>query len=54
MEGYLALFSAVMFIIGVYSFIATLLILRHFRKLGNVNDETDGPLICVIIPARNE
>ncbi len=54
MEGYLALFSAVMFIIGVYSFIATLLNLRHFRKLGNVKDETDGPLISVIIPARNE
>ena len=51
---YLVLFAAFMLIIGVYAMATTLLNLRHFRKLGNVDDMTDGPLISVIIPARDE
>ena len=54
MTVYLKVFSVLMLIVGLYSIITTLLNLRHFKRLGNVKDDTDGPLISVIIPARNE
>ncbi len=54
MSTYLAIYAALMAIIGIYSMLTTLLNLRHFRKLGNVKDHTEGPLISIIIPARDE
>ncbi len=54
MEIYLAIFSAFMLVIGLYAMITTLLNLRLFRKLGDVEDKTEGPLISIIIPARDE
>ena len=54
MDAYLAIYASFMMIIGVYSMATTLLNLRHFNKLGNVKDSVDGPLISVIIPARDE
>ena len=54
MSTYLAIYAALMAIIGIYAMLTTLLNLRHFRKLGNVKDSVDGPLISVIIPARDE
>ena len=54
MELYLNILSALMLIVGVYSLAATLLNIRHFRKLGRAGNETEGPLVSVVIPARNE
>ena len=54
MSTYLAIYAALMAIIGIYAMLTTLLNLRHFRKLGNVKDHTEGPLISIIIPARDE
>ena len=54
MRIYLLIFSILMAIVGLYAMITTLLNLRHFKKLGNVIDKNTGPLISVIIPARNE
>ena len=54
MALYLQIFSVIMLIVGIYAMAATLLNLRHFKKLGNVKDETEGPLISIVIPARNE
>lgn len=54
MELYLRIFSIIMFIVGIYAIIATLLNLRHFRKLGSIKERTNGPLISIVIPARNE
>ena len=54
METYLYIFSILMALIGVYALIATLLNLKHFKKLGAVVDKTTGPLISIIIPARDE
>ena len=51
---YITIYVSFMLIIGLYAMVTTLLNLRHFRKLGNVRDTTEGPLISVIIPARNE
>ena len=51
---YLGIYAAFMAVIGVYAMITTLMNLRHFRKLGDVEDQTEGPLISVIIPARDE
>ena len=54
METYLWIFASAMIIIGVYAMFATLMNLRHFHRLGKASDETSGPLISVVIPARNE
>ena len=54
MSTYLAIYAMLMAVIGIYAMLTTLLNLRHFRKLGNVKDHTDGPLISIIIPARDE
>ena len=54
MITYLAIYAILMAIIGIYAMLTTLLNLRHFRRLGNVNEHTDGPLISIIIPARDE
>ncbi len=54
MELYLRIFAPIMLFIGIYAIVTTLLNLRHFRKLGNVEDKTEGPLISIVIPARNE
>ena len=54
MAAYLWVFALAMAFIGIYALFNTMMNLRHFRKLGNVEDASDGPLISVIIPARNE
>ncbi len=54
MITYLRIFSFAMCALGIYAILTTLLNQRHFRKLGNVKTMLEGPLISIIIPARDE
>ncbi len=54
MGVYLSIYAALILIIGIYAMLTTLLNIRHFNKLGRVKDSVEGPLISVIIPARDE
>ena len=51
---YLHILVIMMVVLGIYSLVTTLLNLRHFKRLGTVKDQNDGPLISIVVPARNE
>lgn len=54
MDVYLYVFMAIMLVVGCYALLTTLLNIKHFKKLGNVQDLHDGPLVSVVVPARDE
>lgn len=54
---FLKIYSLVILVIGLYSIITTLLNIRYFRRIADVEIKTTGediPLVSIIIPARNE
>ena len=54
MEIWLSLYIALMSILGIYGIVNVILNLIYFHIMGKAEKHTDGPLISVVIPARNE
>ena len=54
MDIWLGIYASLMMILGVYAIVNITLNLLYFKKLDRVEDRNDGPLISVVIPARNE
>ena len=54
MEIWLSLYAALMIILGAYAMINIILNLFYFKRMGKVEEKTDGPLISIVIPVRNE
>ncbi len=54
MQIYLLIFGSVMLVAGIYAFLVVQLNGRHFRKHVPATLIKDGPLISVVVPARNE
>ena len=54
MDLYLKIYGIVMLLVGLYTFMVVSLNRRHFRKFMPKELMKDGPLISVVVPARNE
>ncbi len=54
METWITVYAIVMLILGLYAIINTLLNLLSSRRLGKGEIRTEGPLISIVIPVRNE
>ena len=54
MELWLSIYAVLMAILGLYSAVNITLNLLYFRRLGKVSRKDEGPLISIVIPARNE
>ena len=54
MELWIKIYSIVMIVIGAYAIINVLLNLFYCHKFEKTEERTEGPLISIVIPARNE
>ena len=54
MDIWLSIYAFLMAVLGIYSVINVLLNLIYFKVMGKAERKTEGPLVSVVIPARNE
>lgn len=54
MEIWLDVYIALMSVIGIYAMLNVLLNIIYLKIMGNAKKKVEGPLISVVIPARNE
>ena len=54
MDLYLKIYGIVMLLVGLYTFIVVSLNRHHLKKFKPKELIKDGPLISVVVPARNE
>ncbi len=50
----LIIFAILMIVVGIYTFICTSFNMLYFKKMEEVEIKDEGPLVSVIIPARDE
>ncbi len=54
MEIWIHIYSILMLVLGIYSLLNIIINLLYFRHLNKAETREDGPLISVVVPARNE